>query len=136
MKKYSITKIIMYLILITNITLVAISGTYAKYTSSGQVNFGYATIAKWKVLVNDTDISSGSNVIELNLFDNIYDSDGTSLETDIQNISLDDGTTEVVIAPGTSGNGEIIIENDSNVNVTYEIEFTEHNEKNVPVEYL
>lgn len=140
MKKYSVLKIIMYLILITNITLIAISGTYAKYTSSSQVNFGYAHIAKWKVLINETDISTGVDVIELNLFDCIYDSDGSSYETDVQNISLVDEftgetLTESMIAPGTSGNGTITIENDSNVNVKYEIEFNEHNDENVPVEY-
>lgn len=140
MKKYNILKIIMYLILITNITLIAISGTYAKYTSTGQVNFGYAYVAKWKVLINSVDMSSGQNVVELNLFENIYDSDGSSYETDIETVALDNETVNPdypswTIAPGTSGNGTITIENDSNVNVKYEIEFTEHNEENVPVEY-
>lgn len=140
MKKYSVLKIIMYLILIMNITIVAISGTYAKYTSSGQIDFGYAYVAKWNVLINNNDISKGNSSFEFYLFENIYDSDGTSYETDVETTNLNNEPiggegAQWTIAPGTSGKGTITIRNDSNVKVRYEFEFSEYNENNVPIEY-
>lgn len=140
MKKYSVLKIIMYLILITNITLIAISGTYAKYTSTGSTERAYANVAKWNVLVNDVNLNAGDMQIEFDLFDCIYDSDGTSYETDVKTINLSnepsgDYPAEWTIAPGTSGNATITIKNESNVNVDYKVQFTESNEFLVPIEY-
>ena len=105
-----------------------IAGTYAKYTSeiSGT---GTATVAKWKWTINSDVIDSSAKATAgytFDLFKTIKDSDGTSTETDV---------AEGLIAPGTSGSFDIEITNNSEVNATYAIAFTETNANNIPIEY-
>lgn len=103
-----------------------IAGTYAKYTSQ-ITGSDTATVAKWKWTINNSVIDSAEDTTyTFNLFDTIKDSDGTSSETDVASGK---------IAPGTSGSFDIDITNDSEVNATYAIAFTETNANNVPIEY-
>lgn len=103
-----------------------IAGTYAKYTSQ-ITGSDTATVAKWKWTINNSVIDSAEDTTyTFNLFDTIKDSDGTSSETDVASGK---------IAPGTSGSFDIDITNDSEVNATYAIAFTEANANNVPIEY-
>lgn len=115
-----------FAIILTIIALIATSGTYAKYTSSIDTTEASATVAKWSVKVNDKDITKTSEPINFNIFDYIYDSDGTEIENDVSNNK---------IAPGTSGSFNFKIENLSEVNIKYSIEFTETNTSNIPIEY-
>ena len=105
-----------------------IAGTYAKYISeiSGSDT---ASVAKWKWKIGENDIDSAEGVragYTFNLFNTIKDSGLTSDESDV----ADDK-----IAPGTSGSFEIDITNNSEVNATYAIAFTETNAGGVPIEY-
>lgn len=105
-----------------------IAGTYAKYTSeiSGSDT---ASVAKWKWTINGNVIDSvegATNGFTFNLFDTIKDSDLTSSEADV---------AAGKIAPGTSGSFEINLTNNSEVNATYAIAFTETNAGSVPIEY-
>lgn len=103
-----------------------IAGTYAKYTSQ-ITGSDTATVAKWKWTINNSVIDSAEDTTyTFNLFDTIKDSDGTSSETDV---------VSGKIAPGTSGSFDIDIKNESEVNATYAIAFTETNDNNVPIEY-
>lgn len=94
-----------------------VSGIYAKYVSeiSGTDTVG---IAKWKWTVNGDNLATllagtGDNKLTINLFDTIYDSNGTDKETDVA-----DG----MIAPGTTGKFQIALANLSDVNAKYSID--------------
>lgn len=117
---------IMALVALAAIGSYFIAGTYAKYTSQ-ITGSDTATVAKWKWTINNSVIDSAEDTTyTFNLFDTIKDSDGTSSETDVASGK---------IAPGTSGSFDIDITNDSEVNATYAIAFTETNANNVPIEY-
>ena len=104
-----------------------VAGTYAKYTSD-VTGTDTATVAKWKWVINSTTIDSADDAsYTFNLFDAIKDSNGSTNETDV--------ATGKKIAPGTSGSFDIDIENQSEVNATYAIAFTETNASSVPIEY-
>ena len=105
-----------------------VAGTYAKYTSeiAGSDN---ASVAKWAWKINQEDFKSASDVTRgytFDLFETIKEADTTSAETDVG----DD-----LIAPGTGGSFDIAITNNSEVNATYAVAFTETNESGIPIEY-
>lgn len=128
MKKNSKKMKVIILALIVAIGSYFISVTYAKYVS-GIAGTDTAKVAKWKWIINSDVIDSVEDATAgytFNLFDTIKDSDLSSTETDV-----DTG----LIAPGTSGSFDIDITNDSEVNATYVIAFTEINASNVPIEY-
>lgn len=105
-----------------------VAGTYAKYTSeiAGSDN---ASVAKWAWKINQEDFKSASDVTNgytFDLFKTIKEADTTSAETDV-------GAD--LIAPGTGGSFDIAITNNSEVNATYAIAFTETNESGIPIEY-
>ena len=105
-----------------------VAGTYAKYTSeiAGSDN---ASVAKWAWKINQEDFTSATDVTNgytFDLFETIKEADTTSAETDVD----DD-----LIAPGTGGSFDIAITNNSEVNATYAVAFTETNESGIPIEY-
>ena len=51
----NLTKAIIFILLISMIAMILVSGTYAKYTSSAS-GTATATVAKWAFNVNDTDL--------------------------------------------------------------------------------
>ena len=108
-------------------TMCFVGGTFAKYTSSG-TGTDTATVAKWDIRVNGSEIAT-SDIFTFDLFQTITDSDLTSAETDI---APADGS---IIAPGTSGKFSIAIQNLSQVNATYAIDYTVTNTDNIPVEF-
>ena len=119
---------LMALVVLAAIGSYFIAGTYAKYTSeiSGSDT---ASVAKWKWTIGENVIDSAEGAqagYTFNLFNTIKDSNLTSVESDVA-----DGK----IAPGTSGSFEIDITNNSEVNATYAIAFTETNAGGVPIEY-
>ena len=108
-------------------TMCLVGGTFAKYTSSATGNDN-ANVAKWDIRVNGSEIAT-SDTFTFDLFQTITDSDLTSAETDI---APADGS---IIAPGTSGKFSIAIQNLSQVNATYAIDYTVTNTDNIPVEF-
>lgn len=105
-----------------------IAGTYAKYTSD-IAGTDTATVAKWKWTINGDVIDSAEDVTNgytFDLFDTITEWDSSTAESDV---------VAGKIAPGTGGSFYIAITNNSEVNATYAIAFTETNAGNVPIEY-
>ena len=108
-------------------TMCFVGGTFAKYTSSA-TGTNSTTVAKWDIRVNGSEIAT-SNRFTFDLFQTITDSDLSNAETDI---APADGS---IIAPGTSGKFSIAIQNLSQVNATYSIDYTVTNNSNIPVEF-
>lgn len=103
-----------------------ISSTMAKYTSAA-TGSDTATVAKWSVKVNGGEIAvSPAATVDFGLFDTVKDSNGTDEETDVATGK---------IAPGTSGEFTLTIENSSEVNAQYAINFTVTNDANIPLEF-
>lgn len=103
-----------------------ISSTMAKYTSAA-TGSDTATVAKWSVKVNGSEIAvSPAATVDFGLFDTVKDSNGADEETDVATGK---------IAPGTSGEFTLTIENSSEVNAQYAIDFTVTNDANIPLEF-
>lgn len=102
-------------------------GALAKYTTSVSGS-DTAKVAKWSFEVNDVDMTpTGNNAsMTFDLFNTIKDSDGSSSETDVKT---------ALIAPGTSGSFDVKIENLSEVNATYDLDFSVVNEDAIPVQF-
>lgn len=102
-------------------------GALAKYTTSvsGSDN---ATVAKWHFEVNDVNMTPAGNdaTMTFDLFETIKDSNGIDDETDVK--------TDL-IAPGTSGEFTLKIENLSEVNAVYDLDFTVDNASGIPVQF-
>ena len=106
MKNKSLTKLTAFVLLVTMIALIIISGTFAKYTSEYDGE-GTAIVAKWDVTVTDLAGREYAADETINLFDvsNVYElkdvtdftADGTD-DTDVAN-----GTDNAIVAPGTWG---------------------------------
>ena len=108
-------------------TMCFVGGTFAKYTSKASGS-DTATVAKWDIRVNGSEIAT-SDTFTFDLFSTINDSDLTSPETDM---APADGS---IIAPGTSGKFAIAIQNLSEVNAEYSIDYTVTNSDNIPVQF-
>lgn len=120
-------RLVAALVVVMMFTMCFVGGTFAKYISSA-TGTDSARVAKWSILVGDTDIAT-TDTFTFDLFKTILDSDGTSAETDI---APADGT---IIAPGTSGSFAIEIKNESEVTAQYAIAYTVTNTANIPVEF-
>lgn len=113
-------------VLVLAIVTTCLAGfTYAKYSSTVSGNDS-ATVAGWNWQINGTTLAAGTSTFTFDLFNTIKDTDGTTAETDV---------TAGKIAPGTSGNVAIKIDNVSDVNATYAIVFAAVNADNIPIEY-
>lgn len=120
MKENKLRKFIAFVLLITVIAVILMAGTYAKYTKEASGD-DTAIVAKW-------DLGSDFTSDTFNIFDvsKIYDTkgvtdftqDGTS-DTDVKT-----GTTHGIIAPGTWGKFSYELSNNSQVNATYEVDYT------------
>ena len=115
-----------FILLITLVALILVSGTYAKYTSSAS-GFDTATVAKWSIQVSGTEIAvkGTAPTVEFNLFNTIKDTGSTANETDVATDK---------IAPGTEGAFDLIIKNASEVNAKYSIDFT-ISDNTVPLQF-
>ena len=103
-----------------------VSGTMAKYTSSA-TGSDTATVAKWSIEVNDTEIATASPAtLTFGLFDTINEADTTTAE---------DSVSAGKIAPGTGGAFALKVENLSEVDAKYTISLSETNANNVPIQY-
>ncbi len=116
MKKSKFLRLASALLVIALLTTCAISGTFAKYTSSASGN-DFATVAWWSFEVGGNNIASKeSQTVTLNLFETRYDDDAVSEE---KNVLAD------YIAPGTSGKFTLTVKNTSAVTAIYKIDLEE-----------
>ena len=140
MKNNRITRLAILVLALTMITLMIVSGTFAKYTSTA-TGSDTATVAKWSIKVGTGDgveIAGSSSTVSFDLFSTIKDEDGNS-EDDVagkaSNIAVGStAATAKIIAPGTSGSFDLIVKNESEVNATYSITFNSDN-TNIPIEF-
>lgn len=112
--------LVLSLVLLSVVSMGSVAGTYAKYTSNA-TGTDSARVAKWSFTVGTTDIAT-SSTFTFNLF-----------ETVDSNVKT--GVDENIIAPGTEGSFTIALQNDSEVNATYSIDYTVTNTASIPVEF-
>lgn len=134
MKENKILKFTGMAMFVSVIAVVLVSGTYAKYTSSASGS-DTATVAKWDIKATGENgdlvsITGSSPSISFDLFNTIYDTDGKTEEGNVASGK---------IAPGTTGGFNFSIDNDSEVNAEYTINFTitdnEGNTIDLPLEF-
>ena len=118
MKKNTNKIVTLLLIAVVAVGCYFVAGTYAKYTTSLSGN-DTAAVAKWAWDYNGTAITSNQNTITFNLFDTIYDSNGTGTQTAETDVAANK------IAPGTEGKFEFSFQNKSEVNAKYTLAVTE-----------
>ena len=128
MRKNKTMRLASCLLAVTLLTTCAISGTFAKYTSSA-TGSDVAEVATWNITVNDVDITDASGAtkeVSFGLFDTINEEDTITAEKNV---------ISGRIAPGTGGSFALEIENNSEVGARYTIRFKEFNNSNVPILY-
>lgn len=111
MKKNMIMRFASLLLVVTLLSTCAISGTFAKYTSSA-TGSDTATVAKWAFNVGDTDVAK-NDTFTFDLFSD----------------------ANAIIAPGSSGSFAISLNNTSDVKAKYTIALEETNASNIPLQY-
>ena len=124
MKKNMMMRLASVLLVATLLSTCAISGTFAKYTSSATAT-DTAHVAKWDVKIGDLALGVASQEFTFNLFDTIVDTKNGTPKTDGTAVAADH------IAPGTSGSFDIVLTNSSEVAAQFDIEFSISGE-NVP----
>lgn len=129
-KNNGLTKLTVFVLLLTIVAISLVSGTYAKYTSTA-AGSDTATVAKWAFNVTDeTGAVNIAGTTEKELTFDIF-----STLTGETNVAKTDGS---LIAPGTTGSFSFELENVSEVNAQYKVEYsipTDGNVSNVPVEF-
>lgn len=122
MKRNRMMRIASFLLLAVLATTCAISGTFAKYTSGFEASSS-ARVAKWDVKLGGTaGDATLDKVFTFDLFDTVYDT------VDAGEDGVADDETDVAddrIAPGTWGSVSLTLTNDSEVNATYTVAFTQ-----------
>lgn len=126
----ALSKSIAIVLLFTVITLILVSGTYSKYTSTVTAE-DTATVANWNITVNGSNITVTNPTTTFDLFSTIKDTADGNAETDVKN-----DATKNLIAPGTQGSFDMIIKNNSQVTAEYTITFVEtKSATTLPIEY-
>lgn len=128
MKRNKMMRVASTLLVAVMLTTCVISGTYAKYTSEKTAS-DVARVAKWQILVNDNDLYVESENVTFDLFETVKD---TGLVTENE-VAVVDG--ESIIAPGTSGSFDLVIENKSEVDAEYAITLEEDKDYEIPLQY-
>ncbi len=126
MKKNKMMRLASVLLVAVLLSTCAISGTFAKYTSSTSGS-DTARVAKWSFELNDVALN---NQFTFNLFDTVTDINGSADDTDVAN-----DTNKSIIAPGTAGSFTIKLENLSEVTAQYAIDYTVTNTSNIPIQF-
>ena len=118
---------IVALLLCMALAITSIAGAaLAKYTTNVSAN-DTASVAKWHFEVNDVNMTPADGEAEMtfNLFDTIKSTDG----------SPESAVSTGLIAPGTQGDFAVKIENLSEVDATYSLDFSVANESGIPLKY-
>ena len=127
MKKNTMLRTASILLVAVLLTTCAISGTFAKYTSTA-AGSDAARVAVWDIDVEGVGIETKSFTFDL--FNTVLDTKDGNSETDVKV-----GTNETIIAPGTKGSFEINLTNASEVNATYDIAYTITNTAGIPLKF-
>lgn len=129
MKGNKLVKLMAFVLLVTVLAIILVSGTYAKYTTSA-TGTDTAKVALWSIKINDEDIAKAeTKELTVDLFSTITNTDGT----DEKNVSKTDGS---LIAPGTMGSFNLVsIENASEVNATYSVTYTLTGAEGIPLQF-
>ena len=115
------------MLVLTLILSCTVFGTMAKYTSAVSGSDA-AQVAKWHFEVNDLNFAtSNAQTMAFDLFETINEADTTTAEANVSEGKL--------IAPGTGGSFELVIENLSQVDAEYTLNLTETNTSNIPLQY-
>ena len=128
MKKNKTMRLASVLLIAVLMTTSVISGTFAKYTSDATITDA-ARVAKWSFTVKSataddaTDIAT-SETFEFEVFKTVSDT----------NVATAEDGKDAIIAPGTTGNLSVELENASEVNAKYTVSFTA-NEATVPLQW-
>ena len=128
MKENKTTRLLTIALIIALIALILVASSYAKYLSSG-TGSDSARVAKWSFKVGENDIVA-TDTFKFDLFKTITETDGRTEEADVVSANSDR-----VIAPGTSGSFELVLENKSEVSAKYGIEYTVANTASIPVQF-
>lgn len=116
MRENRMIKLTSFVMFLTVIAVVLVTGTYAKYSSSA-AGEDTATVAKWDIKAgkagNELSITGTNATVAFDLFDTIQDTNGAT-ESDVK---------AGLIAPGTQGAFDLSIKNDSEVNAVYTINY-------------
>lgn len=122
-KNNKLGKFVAFVLLITIIAVILVASTYAKYTTSKDLE-AVATVAKWSIKLGGKDITTQNEAVTFDLF-TTKDTDGSD-ETDV---------SANRIAPGTQGSFDIELENASEVTAKYTVTFESQNASNIPIEF-
>ena len=125
MKKNVMMRVASALLVAVLMTTCAISGTFAKYISTG-TGYDTARVAKWDIKLEGNQMA---NTFTFDLFNTVKDTAGA----DEEDVKVGQG--ETIIAPGTSGSFEINLKNESEVDAKYAVAYTVTNDDNIPVEF-
>lgn len=123
MKKNRTMRIATLMLALTLITCCFVGSTFAKYTSF-VTDGSTATVAKWSIDLNGTELTTNTPAFAFNLF-----------ETTHTNVADKTGEGKYLIAPGTEGAFDLEITNNAEVNAEYTITFEESNTGNIPLQY-
>ena len=123
-KENKLTKIAIFALIVAIIATILVSGTYARYTTR-LTGTDTVEIAKWAWNISGEDISNTTTTYTLDLFNTIDSSNG----------SAEQHTASGKIAPGTQGRFDILITNNSEVDATYAVTFSEDNQLGANIEY-
>ena len=121
-----IAKIAIVVLSIALVVAIAVAGVLAKYTATAS-GTSTATVASWSIKVGNTEIATASPAsITFDLFSTIKEEDTTTDENNV---------TANKIAPGTGGAFVVEVQNDSEVDAKYDIDFADvqgQNNDNIP----
>ena len=124
MKKNKMMRIASVLLVAVLLSTCAISGTFAKFTTSANLESDKATVATWSIKVAGSDIvpTGSAQTVTVDLFKTAYEltADGKVGDTEDAQIK----TAGNIIAPGCGGKLQFTVENASDVDATYAIDFT------------
>ena len=115
------------------LSLTFVSSTFARYTSTVSGSDS-ARVAKWNLEYNDVHVTNAADnvntqVVTFDLFNTVKDTKDGNTETDIQD------STGTLVAPGTKGSFSFVLENLSEVNATYAIDYKVTNSNNIPIKF-
>lgn len=135
MKKNRMMRLASILLVCVLLTTSVISGTFAKYVTEYTAE-DTARVALFKVTAFGTTADATTETVTVDIFDasKVYDTKGADYSAGVVDADIKDGTTEAIIAPGSWGTFSFDVKNESEVNVTYAIDYTV-NEAGVPLEW-
>ena len=129
MNNKNLARLAILTLCLTFVSTSLLGGTLAMYTSEVSAT-ATATVADWNVTVNGDEITVASPSVSFDLFSTtVKEENGTTEDADVKTGS------SALIAPGTGGKFELVINNASEVSAKYEIALTAANAGNIPIEY-